>query len=247
MFEELIIFFIVLIISLIAENIIKKGKRVLGPFHPIILRLALIGVIVHEMAHWVMSVAVGSKPRSISVKWRNEKYGYRAPTGSVEPNKPVSFLQAVTVCFAPLYISTWFTFLSLVVMLSSGFNPIVRIIAGLLVFSLVIGAAPSTQDFKTILYAYRLDPSHSLYQIFLICFSGLLVWFILSITQIQFTLDVFYYLSIVGIYLILKGSVLGIKGIIGKISSRNYQKPSKSDFKGFTRRHYKPKKPPREW
>lgn len=247
MLEELVIFFIILCISLAVRNNLSKGKRVLGPFYPILLRLEFVGVIVHEISHWVMSVAVGTKPESISIKWRNEKNGFRSPHGAVKPKKLESFLQAVVICIAPLYISTWLIFIFFFIVLSPFYILLLRIIAGFLCISLILGAAPSTQDFRCIGQAFRLDPSHSMYQILLIICSGLILWGILLFTQVQFILDVFYYLSIAGIYFVLKGSVFGIKSIIYKLSSRNYQKPSRVHFKGFTRRHYTPKKPHREW
>ncbi|MFX1595385.1 MAG: hypothetical protein ACFFBK_04905 [Promethearchaeota archaeon] len=247
MLEELVIFFIILCISLVVRNTVSKGKRVLGPFYPIVLRLEFIGVVFHEVSHWVMSVVVGSKPKSLSIKWRNEKYGFRSPHGSVKPENLESLLQAVVIVLAPLYFSTWLIFLFFFIMLSPANILLVRVIAGFLCISLVLGAAPSTQDFRCIGVAFRLDPSHSMYQILLVICSGLILWGVLLFTQVQFILDIFYYLSIAGIYFVLKGSIFGIKSIIYRSSSQNYQKPSKVHFKGFTRRHYKPKKPHREW
>lgn len=244
MLEELIVFFIVLTLSLLARSIVDKEK--LGAIYHIVLRLQFIGVTVHEFSHYIMNLAVGIKPVGIRIKWRNEQTQQRSPHGSVG-SKPRSFLQGLLICLGPLYISTWLAFLCLGVTLSSVFHPVIRIIAGFICISLILGAAPSGTDFNNIPKAFRKDPRNSFYQIFLILLSGVILWTILLYTQIIFFLDVFYYLAIAGLYLSLKFSFIGIHKVITKLSSRDFKKPAKIKFKRFTRPLYKPKKPQTEW
>ncbi|NVM34415.1 MAG: hypothetical protein HWN81_02390 [Candidatus Lokiarchaeota archaeon] len=244
MLEELIVFFIVLILSLLAKSIVKKEK--LGAFYPFVLRLRFIGVAVHEFSHYIMNLAVGIKPEGIKINWRVKETRERNPHGMVI-TKPRSFLQGVLICLEPFYVSTWLVFLSLTVMFSSRFNPILRIIAGLFCISLILGAAPSGPDFNNIPKTFRKDPHNSLYQIFLLLLSGVILWIISLYTQMLFFLDVFYYLAIAGLYLSLKFSFLGIHRVITKLSSRDFKKPAKIKFKRFTRPLYKPKKPQTEW
>jgi len=191
-----------------------------------------------------MNLVVGIKPTRIEIKWRDPQSRARSPHGAVY-SKPRSFLQAFLICLAPLYICTWLIFLSLNIMINSNFNPIFRIIAGFFCVSLFLGAAPSAPDFNNIPRAFRDDPSHSLYQILLICASGMFLWMILIFTRISFMLDVFYYLSIISIYLMLKFSLLGISRLTQRLHINNFKRTPKLKFKKFTRRYYKPKKPPK--
>jgi hypothetical protein len=242
MIEELWVFLIILISSIIAHNLLLKDRS--GYFYPIILRLAFIGVVVHEISHYVMNLAVGIKPEGITIRWRDKQTHVRSPHGAVL-SKPRSFLQAFVICLAPLYISTWLIFFSLHMMVDSEFIPMIRILAGFFFISLLLGASPSAQDFNNIPNSFRIDPSHSLYQIFLVFISGLILWLILISIHIKFILDVFYYLSIIGIYLLLKFSLIGMNRIVQRINLTNYRKTPKLKYKRFTRRHYKPKKPPK--
>ena len=242
MLEELFVFFMVLVLSLIAKNVMRKD--LLGLFYPFVLRLGFIAV--HEFSHYLINLTVGIKPEAFEIRWRVKETRQRSPHGSVA-SKPRSFFQAVLICLAPLYICTWLIFLSITVMLSSGYNPALRIIAGFFCISLLLGAAPSNPDFNNIPTAFRKDPHHSLYQLFLFMLSGLILWGILVYTQVVFFLDVFYYLAVIGIYLSLKFGIIGARRIIFKISSRDFRKPPKLGFKRFTRPLYKPKKLHNEW
>ncbi len=243
MIEELLIFLGILVCSLVISNIALK-ERYSSPFYHIAIRLAFVGVVVHECCHYVMNLAVGIIPRGIEIRWRDKKTHRRNPYGSVQ-SRPRSFLQAFVICLAPLYISTWLIFLSINVMLGSQFDVLLRILAGFFAVSLLFGAAPSNRDFNNIPKSFGADPLHSLYQVVLIGVSALILWTILISTRVVFFLDVFYYLSIAGIYLILKFCFIGINMIFNKIATRDYTKPRKPKFGKLKRRRYKPKKPPK--
>ncbi|MFX0001729.1 MAG: hypothetical protein ACFE9Q_11270 [Candidatus Hodarchaeota archaeon] len=246
MLEEPIVFLVILILSLLAKNLLSyKSKEKLGLIYQILLRLGYIGVMVHEISHYIMSLAVGKIPKRIEIKWR-DKRGNKNPHGSVNVTPP-SFLQAIVICLAPLYISTWLIFLSLNIMIGPDFNPWLRIIAGFLFISLFIGAAPSYGDFLYIIDAFKKASLNSFYQLFLIFISGLILWMILWYTHVVFILDLFYYLAIAGIYLVLKFSIFSILTVSNLILSRDYKKPSKAKIGRFTRKHYKPKKPRAKW
>ena len=247
MLEELFLFLIILITSLVISSLLFKNKNRLGMFRPIVLRLAYVGVVIHELSHYFACLIVGIKPRHLKIKWRDEYFGFRSPHGSVEPGRKVSFLQGFIVAFAPLYISTWLIMLTFTIFPSSSFNPIVRVIAFLFCISLFTGAAPSTADFNYMLYAFKLDTTHTFYQIFLVCLSGIILGGVLLYTQVIFLLDVLYYLAIAGLYLFLKFSLIGIHRLMSIVRSRDFRKPTKIKFKSFTRPLYKPKKIKLEW
>ncbi|MFW9820709.1 MAG: hypothetical protein ACFFE5_13960 [Candidatus Thorarchaeota archaeon] len=246
MIEELLIFLGVLVISLILSRFIYSDRS--GVLRPILLRVCFIGVFIHELAHYIMSLVVGKIPDSFNIKWQkknDQKEG--SPHGWITLEKPPSFLQAVIIAFAPLYISTWLIFLLWFgVIFSHYFNPLVKTIAVFILISLVLTASPSKADFQYMSHSFRKDPTNSWYQLLLISVSVLILWLFLIFTQISFILDFFYYLAIAAIYIMLKFSFIGLRKLIMKIQSRNFKQPEKIKFKRFSRQHYKPKKPWKE-
>jgi hypothetical protein len=240
MIEEILIFFIVLIASGIARYITGNiPNNNISITSRIIFILTFIGVAVHEFSHYLANLIVGLKPGKIEIKWKNEKYGFISPHGSVQ-GKPRSFLQAVIICLAPLYLSTWLIFLTFLSMLNPDIHIMLRIISGILCISLFIGASPSGIDFGNIFRTFNKDIFYSLYQIFLIILSGITLWLILSFTDILFVLDILYYLSIAGLYWMFKLSFLGVDKIFRVSLHHN---SSELNIRNLTRRRYKPKKP----
>ena len=242
MLEELQIFLIILIISMVLKYLFVN--EYFGYLNPFLLRLLFVGVIVHELSHYVMNLAVGIRPERIVVRWKDPATHERNPHGAVE-SKPRSFLQAFFICLAPLYIGTWLIFLTFTIAFTQEIDIRLRIISGGLCVSILLAAAPSGQDFNNIPGTFNKSPSHSMYQVFLVFLSLIGLWLILSNYSITFPLDIFYYLSLIGIYFIVKFSFLGGKNIILKINSWNFRKPHEMNINQFTRRRYKPKKPPK--
>jgi hypothetical protein len=243
MIEELLIFLGIYVISFGLSNFLMSDRA--GIAKPIAMRLFFIGVIFHELAHYFMCLAVGRIPRSISIKWKSENAeDKRNPRGKVFPADKFSFLQSVVVAFAPLYFGTWLIFWLWFGVISTPFyGPLIKTVASFALISILLTAAPSNGDLLFIRDAFRMDPKNSWYQIFLISISIMILWLFLIITQIIFLLDVFYYLAIAAIYLILKFSLLGIRMFFNRISAYNYKKPNKIHFRRLTRRRYRPAKP----
>ena len=239
MLQELIIFIVILIISNILVYLLQK--QYFGRLQPLALRLFFVGVIVHEICHYIMNLAVGIKPEGIHFSWRDRTTGQRNPSGSVQ-SKPRSLAQAFFICLAPLYLGTWLIFLTLTIALNSS-NIYVMIISTLFFVSILSAAAPSSQDFNNIPRAFRNSPAHSWYQVFLVLLSGVTLWVILVNTQIIFPLDVYYYFSLIGIYFMFKFSFIGSKKVILSLKLRNFRKPHEAKIRPFFRHRYKPKKP----
>jgi hypothetical protein len=239
MIEELFVFTLIFFISLVLNYFVSK--RILGPFYPFVLRLGYIGVAFHEVAHYMMVLAVGAKPDGIYIKWRAGEQNVRAPHGRVGSKHQMSFLQASVAALAPLYFSTWAIFLCLEVVFSPVFSPILRVLAGIVSISLLIGAAPSGGDLNFVVYAFRRDTPHSLYQIGLLVLSAVILWNLLFFSGVEFFLDVFYYLSLAGIYLFLKYGFIGIYFAYQKFNSRNPKKIRSLHMKRYIRRRYKPR------
>ncbi|NVM34511.1 MAG: hypothetical protein HWN81_02875 [Candidatus Lokiarchaeota archaeon] len=244
MIEEPFVFLLILVVSLVLSHFLMSDRA--GRFQWVAYRLFFIGVIIHEISHAIMCLMVGMKFEYIRIRWRDERFGFRSPHGSVKPDRIPTFLQAFVLALAPLYFSTWLIFLfTFGVVFNPSFEPLARFFAGVVVISCLLTAAPSTIDWRYISGAFRENPSHSWYQILLISLSIWILWFILISTHTTFFLDVFYYLAIAGIYLVLKFSLIGSRKLLAHISTRNYSKPSKVKMRPFTHKHYKPKKPPK--
>ena len=243
MLQEPIIFLGIYMISLILKNFLLSEKA--GVLRPIARRIFFIGVIFHECAHYGMSLVVGRVPKSIIIKWRKDTNPYdRNPYGVVRLRDSPSFLQSFVIASAPLYFSTWLIFwLWFGVIFTPFFNPFIKTVAIFLLVSLLLTAAPSSGDIKMIGNSFKIDPLHSWYQIFLISLSILILWIYIVNTHVIFFLEVFYYITIAGIYLLLRFSFITIRKLVNRISSYNFKKPRKIRFRRFTRKYYRPAKP----
>jgi len=233
MFEDIIWFFVILISSKILSTLLFSGDR--GPFKRIIMGLAYVGVLVHELSHYIVNIVVGIMPRGIEVHYRSRKTGMPNPHGSVTSSPKRNFLQAFLICLAPLFISTWLIFWSLSIIFAVQYNPLIRISAGFLCFSLFIGAAPSNTDFKNILRAFQKDPSHSIYQISIVSLSILLNWLIVSYYQITLMFDVYYYVVIMITYYLLKYGVIGLNKMVENLRFRYFQGSFRLNHNNFNR------------
>ncbi|MFX0040159.1 MAG: hypothetical protein ACFFCY_05030 [Promethearchaeota archaeon] len=241
MIQEPFIFLLICIISIGLKKFIDSDRA--GIIRPIAKRLFFIGVIFHELAHYGMSIVVGKLPRSISINWRDWR-GKKNPNGSVEPKDWPSFLQSIIISLAPLYLSTWLIFyLWFGVLFTPFYDPIIKTLTVFLVISLLLTAGPSEGDLKMIGNSFMQDPKNSWYQILLISLSILILWIVLVYFQIIFFLDVFYYLGIAGLYLILKFTLIWIRRLVIRIDKYNFKNPQRVKSRRFTRKRYRPSKP----
>ncbi|MEJ2249767.1 MAG: hypothetical protein P8Y97_08915 [Candidatus Lokiarchaeota archaeon] len=192
---ELLIFLGVFIISGICRFFFNRSSY--NSFYSII---GFLGVAIHEICHYIGNLITGIIPFGMGInKTRDGTYW-----GYVASNIQRSFLQAVLICSAPIYLSTWLIYYLLLLF----FNPltplVLRLICVLLVISSIIGASPSKPDFQNVPKAFSRDPKYSFFQLgtlglsFLICFS------LFTMYSIETTLTIFYYLCIWIGYLILK-------------------------------------------
>ena len=161
--------------------------RDLGPFTPIINALTYIGVFFHEISHYTLCFVTRVPVNGISVRLRDEEAGQVNPNGEVIPGQPgrLTFLQTVLVGLGPVLVGTWIMYFLLNIALSSLFDPLYRIIAGLLVLAILLASTPSTADFQAMSYGFSNDPRHSLYQLFLVSLSIFLAWWVVVIFKIN--------------------------------------------------------------
>ena len=242
MFLILIFFPIILTLSYITTRFLLGIN--FGPFSKFFWGLRFIGVIIHELSHFIMCLIVGLRPVDFRVRLRSKKTGEVNPNGSVSfEGHNGTFLQVALISLAPLLFSSWLFFLFLWIALNSQFDPFWRILAAFLSISIFFGATPSKPDLVNIGIWFKIDPKYSLYQIFLLLSSGICVWAILTFYEIILILDLLYYL-LVGIgYFVVKYLLRGFNWISNKIfnGSRSLNHPM--NYNRFKRSRFKPSKP----
>jgi len=203
--------------------------------------IAFVGVFVHEVAHYTVSIMFGAKPGKLRVKFRSESWGGVSPHGSIEnPDfERNSLLQTFAVSFAPMLVSTFLFMFCLDVIFTIQVDLIVKVVVFIFGLSLLIGLEPSGQDIKVIGYSFKNDPRYSTYQIFLLILSGTLMWLFVDLYIFVFPFEVLYY---VVYFVVLTGFYFALKGIFwifGKIFqgiAKKMGKAQESSPKFLTRR-----------
>ncbi len=181
--------------------------------------IAIVGVFVHEVAHYTVSLIVGGNPGKIRVKYRNEDKTRVSPHGSVSnPEfKRQSVLQAFSISFAPLLVSTLLFMFCLDVVFHIQTDLWVKVVAIIFSVSLVFGLKPSGQDAKVVGYAYQNDPRYSVYQIFLLLLSGVLVWLFVDLYFIVLPFEVMYYVEYVLVLVVFYFGLKALFWLAGRI------------------------------
>ena len=245
MFGPLIILPLAFIVSYALWSILMRARNKIGPFRHIVNGLAFVGVIVHELSHFLICKLLGVPTDKIRVKLLDEVTRQVNPHGSVslKNDKKMSFMQNFMVTFAPVYISTWLFFWSLAIVLTPSFDDFIRVLAGLFCASLLMGAAPSHQDFVTMVASFKSDPRYSMYQIFLVLLSGLSVWLITTYYNIMLAFNFLYFVIIGFLYFILKYLFRSINKLIFLSRSEGLSTSNRVKLGAFTRKRFKPAKP----
>ena len=114
MFEEIPFVLGFLVVSLVLSLIFFRVEY--KPLKIVVQVVAIIGVIIHEISHVLMCFVTNTKIDSVVLvnKLENENEGpsNKIYGGQVNilTNKKLSFLQALVVGLAPLFISFWIFF-----------------------------------------------------------------------------------------------------------------------------------------
>jgi hypothetical protein len=216
----------------------------LGPFRTILNILGFIGVIIHELSHYALCKILGVKVERVRIQYRNRTTGNANPHGSValEEYELQSFLQALIVGIAPLFLHSWLIMICLDLLYIPTFNDLVYIGIIFLIVSLFIGSAPSSADLRNCYKGFTRSPSYSLYQLFLLAFSVLTTFVLLRMIHLRLPFDFFTFVSqyvIVALfYFVYKYSFRGINNLIHKSYNNN-----RVNLRLLTRKRHAPIKP----
>jgi hypothetical protein len=222
MIEDIILFIGFYIASITFIRFVMSRK--LGPYKTPLFILGFIGVFIHELSHLLMNFLCNVPTSHFRVKYRDE-YQRANPHGSVgfKERTRLTFLQAVVVGLAPLYICTWLCLFFLGLMLEPVLKPLFRIISALLFLSIFIGAAPSNTDLRNILSAFKQNRHYSFRQtVLLIVGIGLYIYFqnqlIVFLPEFISALPFIPFLYIMLLYYIVKYISIALYSMFKKIS-----------------------------
>ena len=246
MFEEIPFICGYILISVMVSYILLHYTP--GPLSKIIEGLAIIGLIFHELCHIFLCI-ISRVPieNAVLVKKlkseKNETYGYYGEV-KVSEHK-ISFLQAFLVSFAPLYLSFWLFFFLLNFLIENRVTPLIFFLSIFTMISITLYAAPSFADLSIIPKAFKNDPSHSSYQIFLIAISILMTWILLTAYRFQPFHEIIIYLIITSIYFVVKYSFIIIRKIFQSDKLKKKDKiiyPYQFNTEQYLDRKYNPQK-----
>jgi len=206
MFEDLILFAVILLINVIVCGIIYQKRKKLSLIWK---ALGVAGIFVHEVSHFLMCLITGVTPTSLRVSYR----GLHGSV-SVKDFKRVSFLQAFVCGIAPLLIMSYLAYYCLMLFFEPALKDIYRIFAGFGFISLIIGASPSRVDLRFIGYAFNNDPLYSLYQVGLVILSGVMIYFISLQISIPYYLSFLWYICMGIGYYVIKYLFLGARKMV---------------------------------
>ena len=220
-------------------------KYIGPPFSGIIQVLTMAGIIIHELCHLVMCIITRAPIEKVSlikkIDFKEEqRFGYY---GEVQTQSHrISFLQAVMIGFAPLYISFWIFFFLLEKVTTLQVDAVGFTISVLIMLSISLTAAPSFADLLIIPKAFRNDSYYSMYQIFLLSISSLLTFTILSTFKLHGIHGLYVGMIITGLYLGLKYGFRIANILLHKNKFFGKKISSKRKFKKLVRRRFRPEK-----
>ena len=246
MFEEIIFMVFFALLSIAMSYILLKFAP--NPIDKFFRVVAVVGIVIHELSHALMCVLTNTHIRSIKIVERADpeskfglKYGGRI---DLKDYVKLSFLQALLIGLAPLYISFWLFFFLWEQIKNPSLDVITFYVYLFVMVSLVLSAAPSFADVLAVFGAFHFDWRYSLYQIGLVLLSVGTVWLIITYYQIQIFHEIVTYICIFVGYYGFKTGARGLKAIYlhflrkrrGQFSSR------KTKTKILTRRRVIPVK-----
>jgi len=165
LFDNLPLFIGIFISSILIKTIVSYFRSSL--LRAFIYCTSFLGVAIHELSHYIISLLVGVVPKNIFIA---HDHGYV----SFKRDQRITFFQMFLISFAPLYITSYLIYLSLKVLFSTSLEPLVVFFLVYFIVSLFIGAAPSGADIKSMFITLEDNGTYTLYQFFLVIVSFLI-------------------------------------------------------------------------
>ncbi len=252
MFEEILIMIGFALFSFCISYLLLKYTP--DPLNKIVIMLAMVGIIIHELFHVLMCVLTNARIKKITLLGRRKKKENQKENKdeseyfgkvTISDRRRLTFLQALLIGLAPLIFSFWLFFFLLEQILNPELDIMLFFLFLFIMVSIVLAAAPSFADLTSIPRAFKNDPNYSLYQIFLLVISIITVWMIVIMYQISFFHEIVFYAVIMIFYYIFKYGLRGINELILTIRSRKNTLPTKINYSRYTRTRgrFKPTKP----
>lgn len=246
MFEELPFMLGFMLFSVIISYIILNYTP--EQLLVIVQAISIIGVIIHELCHLFMCIITNTHVEKVTLvkRMKNNKYeGKHGFGGEVKISEHnISFLQALLIGLAPLFLSFWLFFFLWEQVSNPSIDAWLFFFYLFVMISIVLSSAPSFADLAMIPKAFQNDINYSFYQILLLILSVFLTWTVVVVHDIHVIHEIFCYITIMGVYYGLKYGFKGIGNIFYLIyeKRRNFRRPRKFKNKKFTRRRLKPSK-----
>jgi len=243
MFEEIPFIFGFMMFSVILSYL--AFKCVPPPYSEIIKGLALAGIVFHELCHYFMCIVTRSPIEKVTLIKKldfkeEQRLGYYGEV-KIQAHR-ISFLQAVLIGLAPLYLSFWLFFFLLEILVYSQVEPIIFFVFILIMISISLSAAPSFADFLIIPKTFLNDFNHSMYQVLLIGLSFLLTFTTLAIFNLQGFHEFFVYLIVAGFYFGFKYGFRISVNLLYKNRSIAKTLSNRNNFRRYSRRRHNPEK-----
>lgn len=244
MFEEIIFMVGFAVFSIVISFILLKYAP--NPLDKFVRVLAALGIIIHELCHGLMCILTNTRIKHISLLERakgESKFGLRyGGRVELEDYEKLTFLQALLIGFAPIYISFWLFFFLWQQLKNPGLDVAMFYVYLFVMMSLVLSAAPSFADLLAILGAFHFDWRYSFYQIGLLILSIATVWIVLVNYQIQVFHEIVTYVAIFAGYYGFKTVFKGIRSIYLHYLRRRKGLYGSRTTKNLTRRRVNPVK-----
>jgi hypothetical protein len=249
MFEEIIFMVSFAVFSVVMSYILLVVAP--HPLNKFFQVLAVLGIVIHEFCHVLMCLLTGTRIRTMKILEHSDdkskfglKYGGRI---ELEEFNKLTFLQALLIGFAPLYISFWLFFFLWEQLKNPSLEVVIFYLYIFIMVSLMLSAAPSLADLFAIIGSFQFDWRYSLYQICLLLLSIWTVWFGVIYFQFEVFHEILTYFLILFGYHVYKYGFKGLRAFnqqfLGKRSSFGSER---GNIKKLTRRRVKPAKSRRE-
>jgi hypothetical protein len=230
MFEELIFMFEFVIISALSSYLLLRFAP--EPLYTVIKCSAVIGIIIHELTHVLMCKITNTPIKQIILLEKINRIGKKKGEFNygrkvlVDDISRLTFLQALLISLAPIYVSFWLFFFLLQQLSNRSLDVLWFYIAIFIMISIFLAAAPSFADLLVIPQAFNNNSTHSLYQIFILFISFGIIWTISTVGHVVYFHEVIFYGLVFVAYYVFKYFFRGVKGIFKLIQKKTQQRRS---------------------